>query len=55
MKTIRNISLYILVVVLFTVFTTSITGGFSYEDNLTMYICGSFWGIIWIPVLTSKG
>ena len=54
MKTLKNISLYILIVLLFTVFTTGITGGLSHGDSLTLYICGSFWGIIWMPVLGSK-
>ena len=54
MKNLKNISLYIIIVVLFTVFTAGITGGLSHEDNLTTYICGSFWGIIWFPVLISR-
>ena len=54
MKIVKNILLYFLIVSLFTVFTAGITGQFSHEDNLTMYICGSFWGLIWFPVLISR-
>ncbi len=54
MKTLKNIPLYLLIVILFTVFTVGISGGFSQEDNLAFYICGSFWGIIWMPVLGSR-
>jgi len=55
MKNLKNILLYILIVILFTIFTVGIGGGFSSpESNLAAYICGSFWGIIWLPVLTSR-
>ena len=54
MKNLKNISLYAFIVFLFTVFTVGISGGFSQEDNLAFYICGSFWGIIWMPVLGSR-
>ena len=56
MKTINNISTYLLVVVLFSIFTLGVTGGlsmdFSGNDILVVHsIVISFWGLIWLPLL----
>ena len=56
MKTINNIGTYLLVVVLFSIFTLGVTGGlstdFSGNDILVVHsIVISFWGLIWLPLL----
>ena len=53
---IRNVILYTFISLLFTIFTLGVGGGITSEgiDSAALCVVGSFWGIIWLPVLGTE-